>query len=71
MPQALIPFATVSPVNTSGLAEQINLSYGSMVMIGAPGPVIFTNYGALVVSALAGSRPWSGVVSGQSPGWTP
>lgn len=47
----------VSPVNSSALQVPITLqSPGSMVTVGAPGgPVIFSSYASLVVTALGGS----------------
>jgi len=68
MPQNPVPGAAVgtfSPVNTAGTPEPISLSYGSMVQIGAPGMVLFTNYGSMVLSAIGGARPVSGAVQGR------
>ena len=65
MPQGLIPVATVRPVNSSGLQEIINLGASNKVAIGNPGgPVVFANYGGMIVPALSGSSPRS-VVGGR------
>jgi hypothetical protein len=53
-----LPVAAIRPVNPSGIQEQINLGAGNMVAIGNPGgPVIFTNFGAMIVPALSGGMP--------------
>ena len=65
MPQDLIPIATVRPVNPSGVQEQINLGVNSLVIVGNPGgPVVFSNYGAMIVPALSGGVPRT-IVSGR------
>jgi len=68
MPQNPVPGASVgtfSPVDATGAVEPINLGYGSMIRIGQPGVVLFTNYGSMILSALGGSRPVSGPVQGR------
>jgi len=49
---------TVAPDNPTGLQEQINLGAGRMVAVGNPGgPVVFANFGAMIVPALSGGVP--------------
>jgi hypothetical protein len=65
MPQGLVPLAIPArPVNPSGLQEQINLGAGSLVAVGNPGgPIVFANFGQMIVPALFGGIPRS-VVGG-------
>lgn len=61
MPQNTVAVTTVSPVNVTGLQEQINLgAAGNMVCVGSPGgPVVFATLGAMIVPALFGGAPRS------------
>jgi hypothetical protein len=66
MPQNNNPVLTVRPVNASGLQEPISLGTGNLIGIGSPGgPVIFTNYGAMIVPALFGNSVPGSVVGGR------
>jgi len=58
MPQNVVPLAIpVSPVNTTGLQEVINLNAsGNLVAVGNPGgPVVFAGFGSYIVPGLSGN----------------
>ena len=65
MPQTA-PVVTAEAVNGTGLQEQINLNAaGNLAVIGNPGgPIVFANFGSLIVPALSGGAPRS-VVGGK------
>lgn len=50
---------TVQVVNGSALQEQINLStWGNLTTVGNPGgPVVFSAYGAPILTAISGAFP--------------
>lgn len=65
MPQGKIPNIVLAPVNKSAVQEQINLGASNLVIVGNPGgPVVFANYGAMIIPALSGGVPRS-IVSGR------
>lgn len=61
MPQNRVPLAIpFRPVRSSAVQEQINLGAGGMVAVGNPGgPIVFANFGQMIVPALYGSTPRS------------
>lgn len=66
MPQGLVPLAIpLRPVEATAVQEQINLGASGMVQVGNPGgPMVFANFGAMIVPVLAGSIPRS-IVKGK------
>ncbi len=58
MPQNPITTLVVAPTNPSLVQEQISLGASFNVIVGNPGgPVVFANFGAMIVPVLSGGYP--------------